>query len=594
MKMRKSLLTVAVFASMVILGNTALMAAGAGAASGGIYSVPEESQGQLGAVTTNPYGMAPQTAVINLNGKSIKDVEVTIEPKKDGTTLTYKVPQEAVQTHEGIPVFGLYADYDNKIHVSYTMNGKKVKETYKLYVNPEITYEGEYRTKNTNQYEVTKSSKEFKDRLYFVNKNYIEFKPDTDWKRVGGALGFAYPGITEIIDATGDIRWHFACTKLFQNDGRNLDKLGFAASFKQLKNGDILFLQGQRYMRYDVMGREVFNRRLPRGYIDTMHEIIERPNGNILLRCGKRNYLALDGKMVNTLKDHIVEMDSTGRVVHTWDLAKSLDVHRDVLLKALDPRAVCLEVDEHAKKQEVKEGAPYGDVVGVGSGRNWAHTNSIYYDESDDTIIVSLRHQGVAKIDKNDKVKWILAPNVGWKKSLQSKVLTPVDKNGKKLDCEGATCKNTDFDWSFTQHTAYYNPELGKGYLTMFDNGDGRGYEQPAFVTDKYSRAVAYKIDEEKMTVSQVWEYGKERGFDWFSMVTGNVNYDKDTQSFHTATLNVNLMKFHEPTYGFIDEIKLDKNGKPYLANEIKINFTGSKTFGYRSGIVKKDLLFGK
>ncbi|MFT7005440.1 MAG: arylsulfate sulfotransferase [Sulfurimonas sp.] len=594
MKIRKSLITVAVFASMVILGNTALMASGAGAASGGVYSVPEESQGQLGAVTTNPYGMAPQTAVINLNGKSIKDVEVTIEPKKDGTTLTYKVPQEAVQTHEGIPVFGLYADYDNKIHVSYTMNGKKVKETYKLYINPEISYEGEYRTKNTNQYEVTKSSKEFKDRLYFVNKNYIEFKPDTDWKRVGGALGFAYPGITEIIDATGDIRWHFACTKLFQNDGRNLDKLGFAASFKQLKNGDVLFIQGQRYMRYDIMGREVFNRRLPRGYIDTMHEIIERPNGDLLLRVGKRNYLAPDGKMVNTLKDHIIEVDSTGRLVHTWDLAKSLDAYRDVLLKALDPRAVCLEVDEHAKKQEVKEGSPFGDVVGVGSGRNWAHTNSIYYDESDDTIVVSLRHQGVAKIDKNDEVKWILAPNVGWKKSLQSKVLTPVDKNGKKLDCEGAVCKNTDFDWSFTQHTAYLNPELGKGYLTMFDNGDGRGYEQPAFVTDKYSRAVAYKIDEEKMTVQQLWEYGKDRGFGWFSMVTGNVNYDADTKSFHTATLNVNLMKFHEPTWGFIDEIKLDKNNKPYLANEIKINFTGSKTFGYRSGIVKKDLLFGK
>jgi arylsulfate sulfotransferase len=562
-------------------------------AIGTAYTQPEKSQGLLGAVRINVYGNAPQTAIIDLNGKRISDVTVTIEPKKDGYKLSYKVPSQALATHDGIPVFGLYADYDNKIHVSYTVKGKKVKETYKLYINPMIKYEGEYRTKNEKQYEVIKSSKEFKDRLYFVNKNYVDYVPDTEWKRAGGALGFAYPGSTEIIDSKGDIRWHFDTIKMFQADGRNLDKLGFAASFKQLKSGDILFLKGQRYMKYDIMGREIFNRRLPRGYIDAMHEISERPNGNIIIRVAKKNYLRPDGQIVNTLKDHIIEIDQSGHVVHAWDLAKSLDVYRDVLLKALDPRAVCLHVDENAKDEGVVAVGPFGDVRGVESGRNWAHANSVQYDESDDTIVVSLRHQGIVKIDKNDEVKWILAPNVGWNKKLSSKVLTPVDKNGKKLDCEGAVCKNTDFEWSFTQHTAYLNPELGKGYLTVFDNGDGRGFEQPAFKTDKYSRAVAYKINEKNMTVQQVWEYGKERGFNWFSVVTSNVNYDKDTKSFHVGSMDVGLLNFKETNTGFIDEIKLDKNGKPYLANEIKAFFTSPAEFGYRTGIVKKNLLFG-
>ena len=36
----------------------------------------------------------------------------------------------------------------------------------------------------------------------------------------------------------------------------------------------------------------------------------------------------------------------------------------------------------------------------------------------------------------------------------------------------------------------------------------------------KYSRFVEYKIDEKKGTVQQVWEYGKERGYDFYSPIT--------------------------------------------------------------------------
>ncbi len=43
---------------------------------------------------------------------------------------------------------------------------------------------------------------------------------------------------------------------------------------------------------------------------------------------------------------------------------------------------------------------------------------------------------------------------------------------------------------------------------------------------DKYSRAVEYVIDEKTMTVKQTWEFGKDRGFDWYSAVTSNVEYD--------------------------------------------------------------------
>ncbi|MGS8722593.1 aryl-sulfate sulfotransferase, partial [Salmonella enterica subsp. enterica serovar Infantis] len=77
--------------------------------------------------------------------------------------------------------------------------------------------------------------------------------------------------------------------------------------------------------------------------------------------------------------------------------------------------------------------------------------------------------------------------------------------------------KDTDFDFTYTQHTAWI---YSKGTLTVFDNGFGRGLEKPALPTMKYSRFVEYKIVEKKGTVKKVWEYVKERGYDFYSPIT--------------------------------------------------------------------------
>ena len=59
----------------------------------------------------------------------------------------------------------------------------------------------------------------------------------------------------------------------------------------------------------------------------------------------------------------------------------------------------------------------------------------------------------------------------------------------------------------------------------------------------KYSRAVVYKIDQKKMTVEQVWEYGKERGHDWYSPVTSLTRYeaDKDSVMVYSATAGMDF-----------------------------------------------------
>ncbi len=68
-----------------------------------------------------------------------------------------------------------------------------------------------------------------------------------------------------------------------------------------------------------------------------------------------------------------------------------------------------------------------GDISGVRAGRNWAHVNSVDYDPTDDSIIISSRHQSaIIKIGRDKKVKWILSAPDGWKGDLAKKFSNPL------------------------------------------------------------------------------------------------------------------------------------------------------------------------
>lgn len=297
------------------------------------------------------------------------------------------------------------------------------------------------------------------------------------------------------------------------------------------------------------MGREVFDRRLPAAYADFSHSLDNAQNGNEFIRVSSADHRRADGKRVHTVRDVIIEVDPNGQVVDEWNLWEMLDTTRDNVMKVLDQGAVCLNIDASKSGQtmsaeelkKLSESDNFGDVPGTGPGYNWAHVNSVDYDPTDDSIIISSRHQSaIVKIGRDKQVKWILASPEGWKENLAGKILTPVDKNGKTIKCEGSVCEG-GFDYTWTQHTAFRVDEKSKGdiiYITAFDNGDARSMEQPAIPDMKYSRAVVYKIDQKKMTVEQVWEYGKELGNKWFSPVTSLTRYeaDKDSIMVYSAT----------------------------------------------------------
>lgn len=99
-----------------------------------------KKQGAIGELKMNPYKIAPLTAIIRNGGYVIQNASVRIIPKEGGQEIAYKVSNSQLLTHGGIPVFGLYPAYKNKVEVEYDRldhgESKHFKETYTIPTPP--------------------------------------------------------------------------------------------------------------------------------------------------------------------------------------------------------------------------------------------------------------------------------------------------------------------------------------------------------------------------------------------------------------------------------------------------------------------------
>lgn len=92
---------------------------------------PAPPAGQLGAIIVDPYGNAPLTALVDLDSHVISDVKVTVHGKGEkGVDISYKVGNESLKTYDGVPIFGLYQKFANKVTVEWKENGKAMKDDY--------------------------------------------------------------------------------------------------------------------------------------------------------------------------------------------------------------------------------------------------------------------------------------------------------------------------------------------------------------------------------------------------------------------------------------------------------------------------------
>jgi arylsulfate sulfotransferase len=210
-----------------------------------------------------------------------------------------------------------------------------------------------------------------------------------------------------------------------------------------------------------------------------------------------------------------------GAIVNEWDLRQILDVDRHNL---------------------------------HGSDYDWLHINSVWYSVTDDCLVISGRNQGVFKVTRYNELIWILAPHQGWGQSgtdgnginTTDYLLTAEKVDGTPFpeNLQSGEIYDDDFSWPWGQHAAMYLPN---GNLFLFDNGLKRNFSN----TNRYSRGVEYQIDEGEFTVTQVWEYGKKRGREFYSAILSDVDLMRETGNrLFTAGLVSSI-----PGYSLIVEV---------------------------------------
>lgn len=424
----------------------------------------------------NPSGFNPLAATVEVLLPGRGRVEVIVEGKP-GTNGSIQHLFLASNPRQTIPIFGLYANYNNRVALVFTdMEGKERGRTYIQIQTAALDLKA-FPTFET----------------VVAQKSRME----------PGLNLVSYPGESEIdtscpymVDADGEIRWI-----LLLKQSPKLQRLAASIGLKRMKNGNFLSGDGQesRIVEIDLFGNLVKEWDLKKLGYTFHHEVTEAADGNFLITVSKSAARLLNGKP--RINDHIIELNPlSGMVVKEWDLANMLDTARY----------------DHQ-----------GDLSGVDYSQtpvNWAHNNSIAAMGPD--FLATVRFQGIMSFTRGGTLKWLISPHKNWSSTYQQYLLSPLDAKGQMIidpKVISGEIAHPDFDWSWGMHTPVLMPD---GNILVFDNGYNRHFKAKTLgSSDGYSRIVEYKVDEVKKTVQQVWAYGESRGAQGFSAALSGVQY---------------------------------------------------------------------
>ncbi|MEJ2608753.1 MAG: aryl-sulfate sulfotransferase [Candidatus Thiodiazotropha sp.] len=293
---------------------------------------------------------------------------------------------------------------------------------------------------------------------------------------------YSLPSYTIILDNAGDVVW-------YSTYGSGLHQ--------QMPNGNLFTIRGHNATEIDMLGN--IKKDVTLADDELHHDLVPTVNGTYL-SLSEENLVVDNFPVSDTNPDAprqtayiqdspVVEFSSDGSLLNRWPLVDMLDPTR----------------------------IAYNSLNLHGENFDWAHANAVLYDQRDDSIIVSIRHQdAVVKFSRSTgNIKWILGNHDNWPPELQPFLLSPV---------------GSPFEWQYHQHAPMITPS---GTLVLFDNGNHRASPftgiEPMPYADSFSRAVEYDIDEENMEVRQVWEYGTNIDRRFFSPYIGDADSLKNT-----------------------------------------------------------------
>jgi arylsulfate sulfotransferase len=417
-------------------------------------------------LVVNPSGVAPLAAALRFETSGPISAEITITG--DGRSWTVPTSSEPTSSH------------------SYNLIGMRAGRTHEVSLS--LLEEGGGIIKDVWRASFTTDPlpADFPELNLTVN-DAAAMEPGFTFfgLRKSQALSAADYGVIAALDADGEVVW--LC-----DTGHTVGEI------KRLRNGNLIYLTfDHRAIEIDMLGNrvcqwfaadalkrgdyEVSATSIPVAAMAFHHDILELENGNfVVLNVEMRDvddYWTSETDAdaarapATLIGDVVTEFQRNGDIVGKWHM---LDI--------LDPERI-----------SYGSLSAYWIRKGIPNSKDWSHLNSVFLDPTDDSFIISSRHQdAVVKFRRdNSELVWILGPHEAWRAPWSENLLTP----------------QGDLDWQYHQHNATIT---SRGNILLFDNANNQAvpFAEKQAAVDSCSRAMEFAIDGDAMTAKQVWSYG--------------------------------------------------------------------------------------
>ena len=448
-------------------------------------------------LTMDPNGKTPLAGLIQF--KTDQPARVTLEVSDEKDTRTIEFAE--LTTDFSLPLLGLKPERKYSVELALTdQNGQK------LQVSPALQVSTGPLPDDFPDIRVFVSKPALMEPGYTLMSRFIRAGGDREITLMGFGTGMkeqtlpdwmcqaiswavecdsaTAPTYTIIVDNTGEVVWY--------------SQLGDTTNY-QLDDGTLLYRSENDVIKVDMLGNEIGRVKMNdpgTGLTHDLYPTVDQTYLSITIEQANIKGFPTSDTDPNAQRTNakvednpIVEFDLKGNLLHEWPLVAMLDTAR-IGYNSLDTRDL---------------------------GHDWVHGNAVIYDPRDDSIIMSLRHQdALVKFSRSTgELKWILGPHANWSEKFQAFLLTPVGE---------------PFEWPYHQHSPEITPS---GTILVFDNGNFRAspFDGTPRIPNKknYSRAVEYAVDEQKMQVRQVWEYGENIEKRLYAGHIGDANRMKKT-----------------------------------------------------------------
>ena len=364
----------------------------------------------------------------------LKEIQFTIHPKPgsvtrplSGTYANYYLVNrgfENPQTGEiTLPVYGLYDGYANAVTLIYRFSDGSSRQANLTIATASFTHD----TCGYNNPTILQARTNNTDLSYdymLLNGACSTFEPaiiDTD-----GALRWVNTAGTSVIIAT------FFDNAVYVGHGHQLSRIDLDGTVTELAD-------------YSSLGIVFFHHNIDRGKVG----------------------IILDANTTTYFDSTNIEVDASGRVLKTWNLANIISAA--MIAGGDDPSQFVYPTPT-----------------------DWFHNNGVTYNRADDSVIFSSRENFLICLDYNtNAIKWILGdPTKKWYQfpSLRKFALTVAPGS---LPPIGQHSPSITFDQS----------------LMVFDNGQNSVFQHPRGAQRGFASPRKYSLDLVGKVATEVWNF---------------------------------------------------------------------------------------